>query len=237
MSNAANRICPARVSRRHVLTAGVIAAGLAPLPGGHAYAAQADPEAGTILIAVPDPGPGPSLAAIDPVTGETRFTFDVGPRPDAAWRTPMPGKALVRSETSLTIVNVSEGSVLPVAIPQTILPNLLVQSIQFRGSAGQTRMLIGTPNFDADTYVVDLTTGERLAVIGLLNALRPPVSLQNVAISADDRWLLAWDGRTTWIVDLLERTSRTLGVIPVTLQAGGQFTFSAEFSSDGSQLV
>src|SRR5687768_2614322 len=112
MTNDASCIHPRRVSRRHVLTSGVIATGLATLPGGQAYAAQAEPEAGGILIAVPDPGP--SLALIDPSTGKTRSTFDVGPRPDSAWRTPMPGIGLVRSETALSIVDSTNGSVLPV---------------------------------------------------------------------------------------------------------------------------
>lgn len=234
MTNAAHRSLPGFISRRQLLAAiSVSAVTVRSAPTG--VAAQLEVTPGGILVA--GPSPGPSLALIDPATGLTRFTFDAGPRPDAAWRTPLPGISLVRSETSLAIINGADGSVLPVALPQTILPDLLVRSIQFRGSAGQSKLLVGTPNFDADTFVVDLMTGERLAVIGLLGSARPPVSLQNVAISAGDRWLLAWDGRTTWIVDLLDRTSRTLGVPSVTLQVGNQFTFSAEFSSDGSQLV
>ena len=114
-------------------------------------------------------------------------------------------------------------------MPETVAGTLTPSSIQFRGSAGKQRILIGTPNFDANTFVVDLTTGERQAVVGLLGAEKPPVSIQNAAISADDRHLLAWDGRTTWIVDLDSKVSRVLG--------SGQFTFSAEFSNDGSQLV
>ena len=198
--------------------------------------AQTDPFLTSGILAA-TPQPGLSLALVDPGTGETRLTFDIGPRPDAAWPMPMSGVALVRSETALSVVNANDGSMLPVAIPQTILPNLLVTSIQFRGSAGQSKVLIGTPNFDADTYLIDLTTGERQAVIGLLTALQPPVSLQNVAVSGNDLWLLAWDGRTTWIVDLTNRTSRTLGVPTVTLQAGQQFTFSAGFNSDGTHLA
>src|SRR5688572_18558656 len=103
MSNGTDRIHRRRVSRRHVLAAGVVATGLATLPEGRANAAQAASEVGGILIAAPEPGP--SLALIDPQTGQTRFTFDVGPHPDAAWRTSLPGIALVRSQTSLWIVN------------------------------------------------------------------------------------------------------------------------------------
>lgn len=224
----------ARVSRRQLLKSGSAAVLTLGVMSGVEAQSTAERGAG-ILVATDELGP--SLALVDPVTGATRFSFNVGPRPVAAWRTPLPGVALVRSETALSVVDGYSGSVSPVAMPQAILPELLVQSIQFRGSDGRGRILAGTPNFDADTYVIDLTTGERLAVVGLLGAAQPPVSLPNVAIAAGDRWLLAWDGRTTWIVDLLERTSRTLGTPTVTLQAGGQFTFSAGFSEDGAQLV
>jgi hypothetical protein len=170
-----------------------------------------------------------SLALFDAETGTEIHRFDVGPRPNAAWSTPMPGIALVRTETSFSIVDASSGSVRPIPVPETVAGTLTPNSIQFRGSAGKQRILIGTPNFDANTFVVDLTTGERQAVVGLLGAVKPPVSIQNAAISADDRYLLAWDGRTTWIVDLNTKISRVLG--------SGLFTFSAGFSEDGSLLV
>ena len=234
MTLAGPRHMPQIVSRRNLLAASAATA-ITLLPVREGSATQPVPDSGGIIVA--SPSATASLALVDPATGDSRFSFDVGPRPDAAWSTPLPGAALVRSETSLSIVNSNDGSVLPVAVPETVLPDILVSSIQFRGSDGQNKMLIGTPNFDADTWVVDLTTGERLAVIGLLLATQPPVSLQNVAISADDRWLLVWDGRTTWIVDLPNRTSRTLAVPSVTLQAGGEFTFSAGFSSEGDMLV
>ena len=117
----------------------------------------------------------------------------------------------------------------PIDVPETVAPNLSPAGIQFRGSAGYEKLLVGTPNFDTNTFLVDLMTSERRSVVGMLNAGKPPVSLQNVAVSSDDRHLLAWDGRTTWIVDIASATSRVLG--------SGQFTFSAEFSADGSQLV
>src|SRR6478672_8040456 len=170
-----------------------------------------------------------SLALFDAETGAEIHRFEVGHRPNAAWATPMPDLALARTETSISIVDTSSGSVRPISVPETVAGTLTPSSIQFRGSAGKQRILIGTPNFDANTFVVDLTTGERQAVVGLLGAEKPPVSIQNAAISADDRHLLAWDGRTTWIVDLDSKVSRVLG--------SGQFTFSAEFSNDGSQLV
>ena len=189
------------------------------------HATQADHSG--ILAAVDEPGQ--SLALIDHVTGDVRFRYDVGPRPNAAWGAALPGVALVRTETSLAIIDANSGATLPVALPETVAPNLSPTGIQFRGSDGYERVLVGTPNSDADTYLIDLLTGERRSVVGLLGADKPPVSLQNVAVAADDRHLLTWDGRTTWIVDLTSNTSRII--------APGQFTFSAGFSENGSQLV
>jgi hypothetical protein len=173
--------------------------------------------------------PDESLTLFDPTSGQAIYSFDPGRRPNAAWATPLPGVALARTETTLAIVDGNDGTTRSIAVPETVAPNLSPRSIQFRGSAGYERILVGTPNFDADTYLIDLLTGERLSVIGMLGAERPPVSIQNVAVAADDRHLLAWDGRTTWVVDLGTRVSRVLG--------SGQFTFSAQFSDDGSQLV
>ena len=65
--------------------------------------------------------------------------------------------------------------------------------------------------------------------MGLISATPPPVTLQNVALSPDDRHLIVWDGRRTWIIDLDSRISRLLGT--------GQFTFSAAFVRDGSQIA
>src|SRR5688500_387834 len=162
----------ARLSRRHILMGGA-ATGLALANRARLAAQSVAIPGGSLFVAMPPAGP--SLAAVDPSSGEVRFSFDIGPRPDAARATPLPGLALVRSEKSLAIVNATDGSILPVAVPQTILPDLLVKSIQFRGTAGQSKVLVGTPNFDADTWLIDLTTGERQAVIGLLGAPRPPV--------------------------------------------------------------
>src|SRR6478609_7072018 len=152
-----------------------------------------------------------SLALFDAETGAEIHRFQVGHRPNAAWATPMPGVALVRAETAIAIIDANSESIRPISVPETVAGTLTPSSIQFRGSAGKQRILLGTPNFDANTFVVDLTTGERQAVVGLLGAEKPPVSIQNAAISADDRHLLAWDGRTTWIVDLDSKVSRVLG--------------------------
>jgi hypothetical protein len=170
-----------------------------------------------------------SVALFDPATGEVKYHYDVGPRPNAAWATPVQGLALVRCERSLAIADLTDGTMRPIAVPETIAPSLSPAGIQFRGSAGYGRILVGTPNSDANTFLVDLMTGERRSVVGMLGAQKPPVSLQNVAVASDDRHLLAWDGRTTWIVDIATGASRVLG--------SGQFTFSAEFSGDGSRLV
>jgi hypothetical protein len=170
-----------------------------------------------------------SVALFDPATGEVKYRYDVGPRPNAAWGTPIPGFALVRTERKLAIVDLTDGSTRPIDVPETVAPTLSPAGIQFRGSAGYEQILVGTPNSDANTFLVDLMTGERRSVVGMLGAEKPPVSLQNVAVAADDRHVLAWDGRTTWIVDISSGASRVLG--------SGQFTFSAEFSGDGSRLV
>lgn len=212
-----------RATRRSLLgwtlaTAG-LACGIRPISGA--------PRSFGILATTDQPDQ--SLALFDPTTGQATFSFNPGRRPNAAWATPLPGVALARTETTLAIIDGNDGTTQPIALPETVAPNLSPRSIQFRGSAGYERILVGTPNFDADTYLIDLLTGERLSVIGMLGAERPPVSLQNVAVSANDRHLLAWDGRTTWVVDLETRASRVLG--------SGQFTFSAEFSDDGSRLV
>jgi len=214
------------ISRRALLAGSIASAAAVRLPDVSRAQTSQQTSSG-ILAATGDLTQ--SLALFDTKSGTEMHGFDVGPRPNAAWATPPPGIALVRTETSISIIDVNTGSVQPISVPETVAGTLTPSSIQFRGSAGKQRILIGTPNFDANTFVVDLTTGERQAVVGLLDAEKPPVSIQNAAISADDRYLLAWDGRTTWIVDLDSKVSRELG--------SGQFTFSAEFSNDSSQLV
>jgi hypothetical protein len=214
------------ISRRAVLAASIATAGAIRQPTASRAQTGQKPDVG-ILAATGDLAQ--SLALFDSQSGTELHRFDVGPRPNATWATPMPGIALVRTDTSVAIVDTNAGSVRPISVPETVAGTLTPASIQFRGSAGKQRVLIGTPNFDANTFVVDLTTGERQAVVGLLGAEKPPVSIQNAAISADDKYLLAWDGRTTWIVDLDTKVSRVLG--------SGQFTFSAGFSEDGTRLV
>jgi hypothetical protein len=170
-----------------------------------------------------------TLALFDADTGEKRASFAIDGTPVAAWRTPLPGVALVRTDSTLNVVDGNNGEAMPIAVPAKAVADLSPVGIQFRGSASYERILIGTPFFNADTYIVDLLTGERIAVVGLLAADKPPQSLQNVSLSADQRRLMAWDGRTTWIVDIDSRTSRVVG--------SGQFTFSAGFSSDGVKLA
>ena len=198
------------------------------LTGAKATTAQIPEGRSFGILAAVDDG-GASVSLNDPASGDQLARFDIGPRPNAAWATPVPGIALVRTETSIAIADANVETARPIPVPETVAPNLAPTGIQFRGSAGYERILIGTPNFDANTFLVDLLTGERMAVIGLLGADHPPVSLQNVAVAADDRRLLAWDGRTTWIVDIGSRASHVIG--------SGQFTFSAGFNSDGSAIA
>jgi hypothetical protein len=200
----------------HLLSRGALAQTPVPVPAGFG-----------ILVASDEPGA--QLALHDPGTGEQIFAFDVGSTPNAAWRTPLPGVALVRTDKALYVVDGNNGGLLLVALPETVAPSLAPIGIQFRGSAGYEKILVGTPNSDADTYLIDLLTGQRQAVVGLLQSEQPPVSLQNVAIANGDHYLLAWDGRATWIVDPTTRTSRLLG--------DSDFTFSAGFDSTGLRIA
>jgi hypothetical protein len=215
---------PLRATRRAVLALPAIS--LAAAAGPIRTGAQITPGFG-VLVATSEPGR--QLVLHDAASGAERFAFDLGAEPNAAWKTDLPGVALARTERGLFVVDGNNGFVVPVAVPETVAGTLAPNGIQFRGSLGHEKVLVGTPNSDADTYLIDLLTGERISVVGMPQAEQPPVSLQNVAVAADDLRLLAWDGRTTWIVDLATRTSRVLG--------SGQFTFSAGFSDDGSQLV
>jgi hypothetical protein len=218
-----------KVSRRGVLAGSLASFGLVTFAGHVQGQTPISRESQAFGILAGTGDLTDSVALIDPATGDVLYRYDAGPRPNAAWATPVPGLALVRCERSLAIVDLTDGSMRPIDVPETVAPNLSPAGIQFRGSAGYEQILIGTPNSDANTFLVDLLTGERRSVVGMLGAEKPPVSLQNVAVASDDRHLLAWDGRTTWIAELTSGVSRVLG--------SGQFTFSAEFSADGSQLV
>src|SRR4051812_43132666 len=180
---------------------------------------------GGLLVVVPDG----SLHLFDPETGIDQFSYAINGKPLAAWAATAPGLALVQTAESLSIVSAIDGSTIAVSLPNQVASAILPSNIQFRGSTGVTQMLIGTPASGVDTYLVDLSTGERTAVVGLLQLATPPASLPNVAVASDDTTLLVWDGRTTWIVDLATRTPRTLG--------STKFTFSAGFSPDGSRIV
>ncbi|MDQ2684116.1 MAG: hypothetical protein M3Y37_11380, partial [Chloroflexota bacterium] len=214
-----------RTTRRSVLAGSLAAATLvAPQIG----ATQTGEGFVTGLLIRAD-GPGAGVTLHDPVSGEELVSFATDGRPESAWATPRPGVALVRTDRALALLDCIAGQTLPVAVPADVVPQILPKSIQFRGSRGTTKMLIGTPNYGADTYVVDLISGERTAVIGLITATPPPASLQNVQLAPDDRHLLAWDGRRTWLIDLDTRASELIGT--------GQFTFSGGFSSDGELLI
>ncbi|HQY30176.1 MAG TPA: hypothetical protein PK691_02760 [Thermomicrobiales bacterium] len=182
-------------------------------------------------------GPGGLLVAtangsvdlVDAISGATMVSFATAGTPIAAWAGTAPGTAILQTDTELAVLNTNDGSSKPISLAADVGAQILPSSIQFRGSEGIQNMLLGTASSGADTFVVDLRTGERMAVIGLLGVTPPPVQLSNVAIAADDVHLLAWDGRTTWIVDLETRVARVLGTAP--------FTFSAGFSPDGTRLV
>ncbi len=211
---------------RRVFLAGTVAISAAqsiPLTGAQ------DVAPATYGVLVREDGPGGGLVLFDASTGSRIFSFATDGRPEAVWATPTPGIAMVQTDKSLALVNCTDGSSLPIALPQTVATQILPRSIQFRGSRGVTKLLIGTPASAADTYIVDLATGERTSVMGLITATPPPVTLQNVALSPDDRHLIVWDGRRTWIIDLQTRVSRLLGT--------GQFSFSAGFVDDGSRIA
>ncbi len=226
MTNHDYRSWP-RPTRRSVL-AGSIAAAALSLPLAQTSGAQTGEGFATGLLIRAD-GPGAGLALHNPVSGEELVSFATDGRPESAWATPRPGVAMVRTDKALALADCIAGQTLPVAIPATVAPQILSKSIQFRGSRGTLKMLVGTPNYGAETYVVDLVTLERTAVIGLITATPPPASLQNVQLAPDDRHLLAWDGRRTWLIDLETRASELIGT--------GEFTFSGGFSSDGELLI
>lgn len=211
---------PQNICNRRTVLAG--AAALPFLAGRITASAQAT---GGLLAVDADK----AFALFDAVSGSRLFTFAIEGAPSAAWATSAPGVAIAQTSNSLAVLNLIDGSAAAVSLPASVAGQILPSSIQFRGSAGYQRMLIGTANMDANTFVLDLDTGERTSVIGLLQAETDPVSLPNVAISSDDSSLLAWDGRSTWIVDLDVRASRVLGSQP--------FTFSAGFSPDGQQIA
>lgn len=166
-------------------------------------------------------GPAAGLELRDPESGALIYSFATEGRPETAWASPLPGTAFVQTDTALALVDCSSGRTLPVALPRDVAIQILPKSIQFRGSLGTTKALIGTAASAEDTYVVDLTTGERTRVAGMISATPPPATLQNVALAPDDGSLIVWDGRRTWIIDLPTTTPRLLGT--------GQFTFSAGY--------
>jgi hypothetical protein len=212
-----------RLTRRSVL-GGALATSLA-LPVVRAAAQLPAGDSG-IFVRSEETG---GLTMVDPVTGAIVFTFATDGRPELVWPSLLPGVAFVRTDSSLALVDGNSGETRPIALPQDVATQILPSSIQFRGSSGTSKQLIGTPGSANDTYLVDLLTGERINVMGLVTANPPPVTLQNVALSADDAHMIIWDGRRTWIVELSSMTNRLLGT--------GQFTFSAGFTTDGSQIA
>jgi hypothetical protein len=212
-----------KLNRRELLAASAMTA-LAPTVTRAQTPAPESSPGGLIALAADR-----SVNCYDPASGNRLFTFAIDGKATAAWATTAPGLAMVQTADSLSVVSAIDGSTHAISLPNKVAAEILPSSIQFRGSAGRTQMLIGTPDSGANTFLVDLETGERTAVIGLLNAKTPPVTLQNVAVSSDDHFLLAWDGRTTWIVDLEQDSVRTLGTTA--------FTFSAGFSPDAGQIV
>ena len=78
-------------------------------------------------------------------TGSRIFSFATVGRPEAVWATSTPGIAMVQTDKSLALVNCTDGSSLPISLPQTVATQILPRSIQFRGSRGTRKMLIGTP--------------------------------------------------------------------------------------------
>src|SRR3954453_21135122 len=212
-----------KLNRRELLAASAMTA-LAPTVTRAQTPAPESSPGGLIALAADR-----SVNCYDPASGNRLFTFAIDGKATAAWATTAPGLAMVQTSDSLSIISAIDGSTLAINLPNKVAAEILPSSIQFRGSAGRTQMLIGTPDSGANTFLVDLERGERTAVIGPLKGKTPPVTLQNVAVSSDDHFLLAWDGRTTWIVDLEQDSVRTLGTTA--------FTFSAGFSPDAGQIV
>jgi hypothetical protein len=211
------------IDRRTFLAASVVSAAI---PG---RTSAQTPTSGSYPGGILGIGHDGALSLYDPTSGSVLNTFAINGKPLATWAATAPGLALVQSVQSLAVVSALDGSSKVISLPDSVAGTILPASIQFRGSTGVNMMLIGTPDSGANTFLIDLSTGERTAVIGLLDATTPPAQLQNVAVSSEDATLLVWDGRTTWIVDLASRTTRTLGSVA--------FTFSAGFTPDGAQIV
>jgi hypothetical protein len=170
------------------------------------------------------------LLVIDPADGGKlgRITM---PTVDAAFPTALPHRALAISGSDLYLVDSEALTAQIITLDGDSAAELTPNPVQFRGTAGERFMLLGSPSFDR-AYVIDAQEGVAINLTSLIEPPAPdaPVFISFAAVTPDDAHVVLWDGRHVYVVALNNPTeARQLDT--------GAFAFAPDFSPDGQSVI
>lgn len=195
-----------------------------------AGAAQCGPPSGWILTqTAPTADRQSTVGVIDPVSLRVTDEIDAPPI-DSAFPTPMPGRALAIAGRDLFLIDVSRGTSTRIALPDGDARDLSPNPVQFRGTAGERFMLLGSPAFDR-AILIDLDRRTAVSLPALIGATpETPVFVSFAAVTPGDAHVLFWDGRAVYLA-----STENPGEVQQISTA--PFAFAPESSPDGREIV
>jgi Tol biopolymer transport system component len=169
------------------------------------------------------------LIVVDPASGAETGRIDVPPV-TAVFPTALPDRAVAVAGGDLLLIDADNLTATWIQLDQPAT-DLSPNPVQFRGSAGNRYMLLGSPSFDL-TVLVDVQEGRATNLTALVVPPTPDaaVFIPFAAVTPDDAHVVMWDGQHVYVVD----TTNPEGARRIDT---GAFAFAPDFSPDAQSVI
>ncbi len=171
----------------------------------------------------------PGLVVLDAATGAQIGAIKI-PLVTEVFATGLPGRLIARTGSDLFVVDADAGEAVRLDFGSVNPSGLLPNYIQTRGTAGQRFFILGDSSM-GNAFAVDLETGVATDLVKLIRTIPGANAYAGyVAVSADDKQIVVWDGSHTYLISTADFTTAEL-------LGGTDFTYGPTFTSDGSKLI